>query len=108
MVQAIKGYSTKKRMVDGCRNLFCQSCITRDGSAHQPSLLLEDDHYGRIVEMIGMSDIVMMRLELGSIPIISCCWKTERNSLPSISNPRGEQIFDSERSYKILFSYTSA
>jgi len=58
-------------MVDGCKILFCQSSIMVDGIAYRPSSLLGDDHYGRIVEMIGMSDIIMMKLELGLIPIIS-------------------------------------
>jgi len=108
MDQAIKGYSTKKRMVDGCKILFGQSCLMVDGIAYRPSSLLGDDHYGRIVEMIGMSDRVVMKLELGLIPYISCCCEPERYALPSIANPQVKQIFGSERRHKILSYFTSA
>jgi hypothetical protein len=36
---------------------------------YRPSLLRVDDRSGRIVGMIGMSDIVMKKLELGLIPV---------------------------------------
>jgi hypothetical protein len=81
--------------------------MTRWGSTYPPSLLLEDDHSGRTMGMISMSDIVVMKLELGLIPLISWCIP-EGDSLPNISNPRGEQIIDSEQMYRTLSSYSLA
>lgn len=73
MVQASEGYLRKKRMVGGCRNLFCQSLSCGGEGTNRPSLLLEDDRSGRIMGRRGMSDRVMKKLELGLIPSISCC-----------------------------------
>jgi len=39
--------------------------------AYRPSLLRGDDRCGHIMGRIGMSDRVMRKLELGSIPIIT-------------------------------------
>jgi hypothetical protein len=83
MVQASEGYLRKKRMVGGCRNLFCQSLSCGGEGTNRPSLLLEDDRSGRIMGRRGMSDRVMRKLELGLIPIINC---------QLLSETRGKQL----------------
>jgi hypothetical protein len=54
--------------VESC---FGQSLSSRGEGTYRPSLLLVGDLRGRIEGMIGMSDIVVMKLELGLIPTIS-------------------------------------
>jgi hypothetical protein len=58
--------------------------------------------------MIGMSDKVVMKLELGLIPYISCCRRPERKSLPNNANLRVKQIIDSEQRRRTLSSFPSA
>jgi hypothetical protein len=110
MVQASKGYLRKKQMVGGYRNLFCQSLSCGGEGTNRPNLLRVDDHCGRIMGMISMSDRVMRKLELGLIPVINyqLGWIPGGDSLPNILNPREEQIIDFERKCKILSSYSSA
>ena len=73
MVQASEVCLKKKRMGGGCKILFVSLYHGGGEGSYRPSSLRGDDRCGRIVGMIGMSDRVMRRLELGLIPYMSCC-----------------------------------